>query len=695
MKNKLYFYSFPANYEDQLALGRAPQLKIGETTQQVVEDRIRQQMGTATPERYTVYGQFEVPFSDKQFHAFLRRQGFSQPDGAGTEWFLITVEQAEELVYEFAAQVSGVATPIRTKLDPRPYQQSFVEKFKDSEGDFCLFAKCRSGKSAMTLLAATECNFRSALVVSYRTSAANSWRDDAITYTKFHEWDVIDLGDKAWKTLVKESENKGRRQLLLSTVQRQNEKFGYLKELTNCYPDGVDLLALDECHIGGESDQFKKVKSSVQHSRLLEISGTAYKTIWKYPSENVFVWGYVEEQRAKAQGYEWAQKLPKMQLVLAKYDGIALGQVYGEDPDALKNVFTEVDGKWQDPGSVQSFLQKFFAYGTVHKRQKMLHESTHIVMTLPSVAACYLFAESLREFGSPLVPLVITGESGNEQEDILKHVKSNESTICLTRWANVVGVTVPEWDTVIHGCEYQSAEFWVQFAFRGGSTRRDTWKVIDFAPERGLQSVLEMASTTSAANGEQNAESVMRTLLDFADVFEFNSSMSQLSYDQLITQGLLGVSSAKSEARSAMQEVTIGDNLQAIAWMVSGLEKVKNETLLSETVNTNGTNGQGNVQVQASPQGSNEESKVAKAAIAAVKAAVGKLDDVVTDGLLNGEDLSTLPKILSYSQFELFTGCDPQLFEYVVDSGWINPQSLNARVSRMHLALSGALAGAL
>jgi hypothetical protein len=316
-------------------------------------------------------------------------------------------------------------------------------------------------------------------------------------------------------------------------------------------------------------------------------------------------------------------------------------------------------------------------------------------MTLPSVAACYLFAESLREFGSPLVPLVITGESGNEQEDILKHVKSNESTICLTRWANVVGVTVPEWDTVIHGCEYQSAEFWVQFAFRGGSTRRDTWKVIDFAPERGLQSVLEMASTTSAANGEQNAESVMRTLLDFADVFEFNSGMSQLSYDQLITQGLLGVSSAKSEARSAMQEVTIGDNLQAIAWMVSGLEKVKNETLLSETVNTNGTNGQGNVQVQASPQGNNEEGKIAKAAIAAVKAAVGKLDDVVTDGLLNGEDLSTLPKILSYDQFELFTGCDPQLFEYVVDSGWINPQSLNARVSRMHLALSGALAGAL
>jgi hypothetical protein len=31
----------------------------------------------------------------------------------------------------------------------------------------------------------------------------------------------------------------------------------------------------------------------------------------------------------------------------------------------------------------------------------------------------------------------------------------------------------------------------------------------------------------------------------------------------------------------------------------------------------------------------------------------------------------------------------------VIDGGWINPQSLNSRVSRMHLSLSTALEGAL
>jgi len=228
------------------------------------------------------------------------------------------------------ATVTGKAWALRKPLSPRPYQHSFVEMFKASKGDFCLFAKCRSGKSVMTLLAATECNYQSLLVVSYRTSAANSWRNDAQSYTELQEWDVVDLAEAGWETLVQRSKSEGRRQLLVSTVQRQSEKFGYLKKLNAAYPDGVDLLALDECHIGGESAQFDKLKRGISYKRLLEISGTAYRTIWKYPRENVFVWGYVEEQRAKAQGYEWAQKLPKMKLVLARYDADNLQRVYGD-----------------------------------------------------------------------------------------------------------------------------------------------------------------------------------------------------------------------------------------------------------------------------------------------------------------------------------------------------------------------------
>jgi hypothetical protein len=691
MANKLYFYSFPANYEDQLALGRTPMLKIGETTQDSAEVRVHQQMGTSTAQKPTIYGEFNVSFTDKQFHTFLRSRGYSQTDGAGTEWFQIAAPEAEGLVYEYAALVEGVATPIRQELSSRPYQHAFVRKFLATAEDFCLFAKCRSGKSAMTLLAATEAGYSSLVVVSYRTSAGNSWLSDAGTYTVFHEWDVVNLGETGWQDKVKASQVAGRRQLLVSTVQRQSEKLGYSKELKALYPQGIDLLALDECHIGGESDEFNRLKNTFSYKRLLEISGTAYKTIWKYPRENVFVWGYVEEQRAKTEGYDWAQVLPKMQLVFATYNAAGLSNVYGSDPDALKNVFSVVDGRWQDAASVQAFLRKFFAYGAMcRKQQQLLHDSQHIVMSLPSVEACYLFAESLKKFGSQFAPLVITGDSGNSQAEILEHVRSNPATICLTRWANVVGVTVPEWDTVIHGCEYQSAEFWVQFAFRGGSTRRDSWKVIDFAPERAVSSIVEMASV-NATVGDEQGDGVLRTFVDFADVFEFADGYREMDYGALLHLGNVATASAKAITNAAVSACRPGNNVEALAWAFSDLEGVKNKVVVHNTLNESGTNGNSNVQGSGSQGGADEHKKILRETLLKVKAAVERIDDVVVSGYLRGVHLSTLPALLSYERFERVTGCHPDLFQTAIDSGWINEKVVSNSVTQVHLILDAQL----
>jgi len=695
MRNRLYFYSFTANYEDQIALGKSPELKIGQTTQESAAVRIQQQMGTATAQKPTIYGEFDVSFTDKQFHAFLRSRGYSRTDGAGTEWFLISAPEAEVLVYEFAALCDGVATPIRQALSARPYQKAFVDKFMRTAEDFCLFAKCRSGKSVMTLQAATEAGYTSLLVVSYRTSAGNSWLQDATTYTVFHEWDTINLSDSDWMQQVISSQKTNRKQLLFSTVQRQNAKFGHSAELTKLYPQGVDLLALDECHIGGESDEFDKLKKSISRKRLLEISGTAYKTIWKYPRENVFVWGYVEEQRAKAEGAEWAQVLPKMQLVFANYDAGELGRVYGSDPDALKNVFSVVDGKWQDAASVQAFLRKFFAYGTMcRKQEQLLHGTQHAVMSLPSVEACYLFAEALKEFGSQFVPLVITGDSGNSQVEILEHVRNNPATICLTRWANVVGVTVPEWDTVIHGCEYQSAEFWVQFAFRGGSTRRDSWKVIDFAPERAVESIVEMAAVTATV-GDDEGEGVLRTFVDFADVFEFACGYSELSYESILQFGDVATASAKAITNAAVSSTRVGKNARALAWAFEDLEKIADKEQLREILNDNGTEGSSNASNSANQRVTDEEKKLIRETLAKIKGVVERIDDVVVHGLLRDQHLSTLPKLLSYDRFERVTGCHPNMFEDAIEMGWINERVVSNSVSQVHMILDAQLSPVL
>ncbi len=696
MTRDLYLYSFQDNYWDQLALGKSPKLKIGETVKQEAIDRINQQMGTATPEKPIVFGVYKVPFTDKQFHTFLRSRRYIQPDGKGTEWFFITAPEAEKLIHEYAAIVNGVATPIREALDDRPYQHSFVEMFKASRGDFLLFAKCRSGKSAMTLLAAMEAGYRSALIVSYRTCAANSWRDDARRYTVFHEWDVIDLASKTWEEEIKASQEAGRRQLLVSTVQRQREEFGYRKRLTALYPEGVDLLALDECHIGGGAERFQRFKKNLKYGRFLEISGTAFKETWDYGEKNKFIWDYFAEQKAKAEGQVWAQKMPRMQVILAKYNTKELKEVYGDEPSALKNVLSVEHGEWKNPASARGFCRWLFPEGRIHRDKKLLSskevDMLHGLMSVPSVASAHLLCETLKEMGCKWAPLVVTHDTGSNQETIRRHIQSNPSgTLTITVTANVVGVTVPEWDTVINASEGDSAETWVQLAFRAGSTKRPLWSVIDLVPERAIQSVLKLVSATP--QNAVNKQPLVKTFIESADVYDFEEGFEQLGYEELIKNGLINLVSAEAETLAAQREVTTGNSVSEMYEIFKGA-RTSEKVVFQEVINRNGTNGEGDLRLTRNSRRTelDQNAEVRKA----VKEAVGRLDNVIWGALLHGTHLSSLSQVLNYDKFEMCTGYTAEQFRKAIKNGWAPPADrLNTRLSRIYHDLNASLEATL
>jgi hypothetical protein len=259
----------------------------------------------------------------------------------------------------------------------------------------------------------------------------------------------------------------------------------------------------------------------------------------------------------------------------------------------------------------------------------------------------------------------------------------------------VVGVTVPEWDTVIHGCEYQSAEFWVQFAFRGGSTRRESWKVIDFAPERAVHSIVEMASVTATVSAEEDAAGVLRTFVDFADVFEFAEGYRELNYEGILQFGDVATASAKAITNAAVSATRVGSNLQALAWAFSDLNKIANKEQLREILSENGTEGSSNAQNSVARGVTDEVKKLASQTLARVRAAVEQIDDVVVHGLLRGQHLSTLPMLLSYDRFEVVTGCHPDLFEAAIDAGWINERVVSNSVTQVHIILDAQLAAVL
>lgn len=674
MQNKLYFYTFPAVYNAE-----RPMLKIGQTTQEDVQTRIAQQMGTATPEKPKLMGQFNVNFTDHDFHRFLLDRGVEKPNGAGTEWFFITADEATALLNEFTQLHGGLATPIRKPLDVRPYQREFVNQFCSTKGDFLLFAKCRAGKSVMGLLAATEADYRSVMVVSLRTSAANSWLADPSTFTVFHEWDAIDLHDEDAIERIKRSREAGRRTLMIGTVQGADDKYPLQSKIKRLFPNGIDALYLDECHIGGLSSMVTKLKSSIDFGRVLEISGTAFKAAWFYSKENTFTWDYTREQAA-------GLGLPRMDLTLVKYDADELHDVYGEDPDRFNNIWTVENGNWQDPQAVRNFFTKYFTHGRqTHKKRQLFRDSNHIVMSLPSVDACRLATETVKSLNLPWAPLSITGESGNDQTTILDHVSKHDSTICFTRWANVVGVTVPAWDTVVHGARTESAEFWVQFSFRGGSTRNDSWKVVDFAPEQALRSVIEMAQAAAEASETTEAGDALKKFLEFADVHEFDDGFTDVDYNSFLKLACSNPEEVVTElSRRASRAGSYGEYSDRLAALLTGAQAIGNVEVVSAEVNSNGTNNKGNVKREEVTRETTQSEM--KQLLKQVKGALEAVPTVVYTHEVAGEPITTVFQLLASEYLTPLTGVNAEGFKTAMESGWIAERELSAITS--HAALS-------
>ncbi len=119
MDKKFYFYSDPARYEDQIALGRTPMLKIGQTTQETTTQRVKQQDGTSCAQELDIKGSFIVKDTseDTDFHINLEDKGYLRTR-QNREWFYITVEQAET---ELKLWESDAVT-VKKYFTPRPHQ---------------------------------------------------------------------------------------------------------------------------------------------------------------------------------------------------------------------------------------------------------------------------------------------------------------------------------------------------------------------------------------------------------------------------------------------------------------------------------------------------------------------------------------------------------------------------------------------
>lgn len=297
-------------------------VKIG-YTEQDVNTRLKQQTHTADIEfkkEWVGNAIFDdgsgERFSDKDFHAYLRKLGIENKKD--TEWFNIEPTPAKGKFNDFR-ESRGILKSIGGVIPYtlRDEQTKAVEKTADyfhshEKGEFLWNAKPRFGKTLSVYDFCKKINAQNVLIVTNRPAIANSWYSD---YEHF-------LGTESGYQFVSSTEFLKGKPLCITREQYIN---GLMDELHNCiefvslqdlkgsiYFGGDlpklkeiedinwDVLVIDEAHEGVDTYKTDVAFDHIKRKFTLHLSGTPFKALAndKFSEQSIFNWTYADEQNA-------------------------------------------------------------------------------------------------------------------------------------------------------------------------------------------------------------------------------------------------------------------------------------------------------------------------------------------------------------------------------------------------------------
>ena len=607
---------------------------------------------------------------DKVVHAYLETiPGIERQDEVFRikEGFGLTLDIIKDMIYK---KFFSDTPAQKSDLELRKHQKEFVAKAQADYLEFLLFAKCRAGKSTMTLSHIVDKGFKATLVVSRYTSPMQSWKKDIAKFSNFDNLVFIDINDKDYIQQIDYWYNTDKQIILWACVQSRK---------TLNLPIDIDLLVYDEAHVGYSSSQWNKLREATK-CPVLYVTGTAYKMVWDFADSQRYIYSYYEEQLDKKRGLN---KRPSMKVILAKYESAQYQAVFGDDPDAMKNLFNiDEEKNFVEPALVQEFVSsKFVGDRHVRSHNRLLKDSTHLYITLPSVDACHAFAKYMK--GTRFAPLVVTGETGKDADDINKHIKENPNGSCIiTRCANVLGVTAEEVDTIINCAEGSSVEFWTQFAFRGGSGNHD-WQVIDFCPQRCLESLRQ----TFIAACESNPELAQYTFTDFIAINEWNEGYTTLGVEEVNKILAADVGNAIRLVSGLVTTMNF-DNLRNLDFNLD-LEPSGSNVAKSITLNDNNANGKTNKKKDNELTKSEKDEIYQK--IETIQAILERVPLVLFHAINSEESMNSIDSVISSDHYQPVTRDNEHVLQMALDHNVISREALSRRISSAYIDVQHAM----
>lgn len=221
---------------------------------------------------------------------------------------------------------------------------------------------------------------------------------------------------------------------------------------------------------------------------------------------------------------------------------------------------TKEDGTFEHESDVRKFLhalttQEKFPFATEELRKEM----AHTLWLLPNRVDCAkAMAKLLKEEGSGFEEYEIVLAAGDGKLDdndetvkaynkVKEAIKTHDKTITLSIGQLTTGVTIPEWSGVLMLSNMQSAQLYMQAAFRvqnpyeysegGKIVRKDNAYVFDFDPARTLMLYDEFANnlrkSTAGGNGTtEERQQNIRQLMNFLPVIAEDDQGKMMQIDE-------------------------------------------------------------------------------------------------------------------------------------------------------------------
>jgi len=553
------------------------------------------------------------------------------------------------------------------KLVLKHYQKDFGIKIRsawEKHKQFLLNAKCRSGKNIMVLSHIVDENDKLSIACSRSGSPGKGWENDK---EYFPSVKFINVKDKGWEQeLAYWMLQDGVQIVVWGTVQSLTNR---AEELCKYH---IDFIAIDEAHIGSQAQQFTSLYNKFNESqneviKLIYITGTADKLFPSFNKENSFVYSYWQEQLDVRKGLFGDEYRPKMRVHFAKYECEEYKKIFGDDPDAMGNIFTLKEKKGKDSEFLYDSLARSFAmkfYGPEQSKLRLpnrLLQGNYHMMSMKGVGECHAFKKIVECY---IPTLVVTGETDEDQKTINNFCLRNSKALIITCSANVLGMTCEYIDTVINCHGGESKEFWQQFSFRGGSGNHD-WDVIDFDAERGLRVICE--SYQKATDTEPELLNYDQS--DFIVIDEWLNGFKQLNQDRI--EQILH--NSFESVKPSFSNIVKGLDLDDIDFFDFELDSNLTDIISEEILNENGANNKNCIKKLNNKKEKSNDPESQK--VKTVKALLESIRLVMTYIISEDIKVYTINSIIKTEVYKNITGDHNKILEKVIDK---NPNSKNA-----------------